>query len=340
MLRRKNNAMTFRTIEPGKPVRIAFLGCGGVTRRHSKTLGRFPEVRRYYASRSEEKAELFCRELKGSGFFGSYQAAIESPEVDVVFVATPPDSHLELSVQAIAAGKHVIVEKPPFFRAADFDLIESERRKTGVQVMVAENYFYKPLLRALRDILRTDVIGDIRFMVFNATKTQKTDDWRDEPGKAGGGALFEGGIHWVNFLSNMGLNVRSVSGFQPGKPAAGALERSFQMVFSYEEGPVATLLYSWEIDTLFKGLRLSRIYGTAGSVTLESNGVFILVRGKKWHFRLLPGLADIVGSKAMFTDFLQALRTGREPAFHLALAKRDLELIEKAYGDAGVNAPE
>lgn len=325
--------MTFRTIDPGQPVRIVFLGCGGVTRRHSKTLVRYPDVRRYYASRSAEKAEACCRELKGSGFFGSYQAAIESPETDVVFVATPPDSHLDLSLRAIAAGKHVIVEKPPFFHASDFDLIESERRKTGVQVMVAENYFYKPVLRLLRETLRSGVIGDIRFMVFNATKTQKTGDWRDQPGMAGGGALFEGGIHWVNFLSNMGLNVRSVSGFQPGQPAPGTLERSFQMVFSYEEGPVATLLYSWEIDTLFKGLRLSRIYGTAGSITLESNGVFMFVRGKKWQFRLLPGLSDIVGSKAMFADFLQALRSGQEPAFNLALAKRDLERIEKAYGD-------
>ena len=326
--------MTFRTIEPGQPVRIAFLGCGGVTRRHSKTLGRFPDVRRYYASRLAEKAEMFCRDLKGSGWFGSYQAAIDSPEVDVVFIATPPDSHLELSLQAIAAGKHVIVEKPPFFRASDFDRIDAERRKTGVQVMVAENYFYKPLLRTLRDILRADAIGDIRFMVFNATKTQKTGDWRDEVRTAGGGALFEGGIHWVNFLSNLGLQVRSVSGFQPGKPESQALERSFQMVFSYEEGPVATLLYSWEIDTLFKGLRLSRIYGTAGSITLESNGVFMFVRGKKWRFLLLPGLSDIVGSKAMFSDFFQALRSGQEPAFNLALAKRDLELIEKAYSDA------
>ena len=326
--------MTFRSIEPGRPIRLAFLGCGGVTRKHSKTLKGFPDVKCFYASRTAEKAEAFCREWKGSGSFGSYQAAIESAEIDVVFVATPPDSHLELTLKAIAAGKHVIVEKPPFFHASDFDLVETERRETGVQVMVAENYFYKPMLRTLRQILGTDVIGDIKFMFFNATKTQKTGDWRDEAVQAGGGALFEGGIHWVNFLSNLGLSVHSVRGFQPTASGGSTLERSFQMVFSYAEGPVATLLYSWEINTLFNGLRLSRIYGTQGSITMESNGVFVFVRGKKWRFILLPGLSDIVGSKAMFTDFFQALRTGREPDFTLDLAKRDLVLIEKAYGDA------
>lgn len=326
--------MSFQIIEPGRPLRLAFLGCGGVTRRHSKLLKHFPDVNCFYASRTAEKAEAFCREQNGSGHFGSYQNAIDSADIDVVFVATPPDSHLDLTLKAVAAGKHVIVEKPPFFHASDFDLVETARAKTGVQVMVAENYFYKPLLRTLRQILQTDAIGDVKFMFFNATKTQKTEGWRDEARQAGGGALFEGGIHWVNFLSNLGLTVGSVRGFEPAGSKAPALERSFQLVVSYKEGPVATLLYSWEINTLLKGLRLSRIYGTEGSITLESNGVFIFVRGKKWRFHLLPGLSDLVGSKAMFTDFFQALRSGKEPAFNLALAKRDLELIETAYRTA------
>ena len=325
--------MTFQTIEPGKPVRLAFLGCGNVTRKHSKTLKHFPDVQCYYASRSAEKAEAFCKQLHGSGWFASYQAAIDAADVDVIFVATPPDSHLELSLNAIAAGKHVIVEKPPFLHASDFDLIETAGRQARVQVMIAENYFYKPLLRTLRKILQTDVIGVIKFMLFNATKTQKTGDWRDEARLAGGGSLFEGGIHWVNFLSNLGLAVKSVRGFQPAGPKPPGLDRSFQLVMSYEEGPVATLLYSWEINTLFKGLRLSRIYGTAGSITVESNGVFIFVRGKKWRLYLLPGLSDIGGVKAMFTDFFQSLRSGTEPAFGPALAKRDLEYLEKAYAD-------
>ncbi|MBK8921721.1 MAG: Gfo/Idh/MocA family oxidoreductase [Saprospirales bacterium] len=329
--------MSFRTIEPGRPIRLAFLGCGGVTRKHSQTLRRFAGVKRYYASRSAEKAAAYCREWKGSGAFDSYAAAIKSAETDVVLIATPPDSHLDLALHAIRAGKHVIIEKPPLFHASDFDLLETARQKTGVQVMVAENYFYKPLLRTLREILQSGVIGDVRFLFINATKTQKTSGWRDEAGQAGGGAFYEGGIHWVDFLANLGWDVQSVRGFLPyAAHTAGAsyLERSFQLVVTYAHGPVATLLYSWEIHTLFKGLRISRIYGTQGSVTLESNGVFIFVRGKKWRLRVLPGLKDMGGSKAMFADFFNALRTGAEPAYHLGLARRDLELVEAAYRSA------
>lgn len=330
--------MNFHAIEPGRPIRIAFLGCGNVTRKHSKTLKGFQGVELYFASRTEEKAAEYSRKWGGKGFFGTYQAAMEAPEIDAVFVATPPDSHLTLALAALRAGKHVIVEKPPFLKSADFDMVAAESQKTGRQVMVAENYFYKPLLQRLRQILASGAIGELKFMVFNATKTQKTGDWRDVAGLTGGGAFFEGGIHWVNFLSNLGLDIRSAQGFLPGKKDAigsPVLERSFQLVVQFEQGPVATLLYSWEINTLLFGLRLSRIYGTAGSVTFESNGVFVFVRGKKWRFSLLPGLSNIDGSRLMFQDFLNALRSGNEPSFSLSMAKRDIELIEKAYSSAG-----
>jgi predicted dehydrogenase len=322
--------MSYNKIESQQTINLAFLGCGKITKSHSKTIKKYKDVHRFYASRTEKKALEYSQKLGGKGYFGSYESAINSPDINTVFICTPPDSHLDLALKAIRAGKHVIVEKPPFFKASDFDLIEKERTKTGVQVMVAENYFYKPLLIKLRQILQKDLIGQPKFMYFNATKTQKNEDWRNEKSLVGGGALFEGGIHWVNFISNMGLKVSSVSGFQPDT-SKEKLERSMQVVFEFEEGAVATLLYSWEINTLFFGLRLSKIFGTKGSITLESNGLFLFVRGKKWRF-ILPGFSDIVGKKAMFRDFFKALRSGEEPEFNLALAKRDLTFIEKAYG--------
>jgi len=319
---------TFKKIEKTSPINIAFLGCGFATRNHSKTLKSNKNIRRFYASRSIEKAQEYQTKYNGAGHFNSYETAISSPEINVIFVATPPDSHLELTLQAMKAGKHVIVEKPPFFHSSDFDLITNQQKETQTQVMIAENYFYKPNLQRLRKLIKSGIIGDLKFLFFNATKKQKTGDWRDQKGKSGGGSLFEGGIHWINFISNMGLEIDSVSGFQPGELLD--MDRSMQVVAKYKEGAIGTLLYSWEVNALFKGLRISKIYGTEGSISFESNGVFIFVRGKKWKF-IFPGFADIGGSKGMFKDFFQALRKGEEPQFNLALAKRDLALIETAY---------
>lgn len=321
--------MSFNKIENNQPINLVFLGCGKITKSHSKTIKKYKDVNRFYASRTDKKAADYSQKLGGKGHFGSYENAIATPEINVVFICTPPDSHLDLALKAIRAGKHVIVEKPPFFKADDFNLIAAERAKTGVQVMIAENYFYKPLLIKLREVLKMDVIGQPKFLYFNATKTQKSEDWRNKKSLVGGGALFEGGIHWINFISNLGLKVQSVHGFRPDH-STEKLERSMQVVVKYEEGAVGTLLYSWEVNTLFFGLRLSKIFGTGGSITFESNGVFLFVRGKKWRL-FFPGFSDMVGKKAMFKDFFHALRSGHEPEFNLALAKRDLTFIEKAY---------
>ncbi len=317
--------MPFKPIPVGKPIRIAMLGCGHAARLHSKTLSRHKDVKIWYASRSPDKAKKYNDKYHGAGVFEGYEAAIQSPDIDVVMVLTPPVQHLKLTLDAIKAGKHVIVEKPPFLSSSDFALIREAQDEHKVQVMVAENYFYKPSLKHLQELLGSGIIGDVKFVLINALKMQKTGNWRDDISQAGGGALFEGGIHWVNYLSNLGYHIQTVQGFIPGEQTG--MERSVQVVAKFVEGAVGTLLYSWEVDSLFKGLRLSKAYGTKGSITFESNGLFIFVRGKRWKL-IFPGIRDISGYRAMFDDFLKALRSGKEPRFNLTLAERDLQIIE------------
>lgn len=311
------------------PIHLAFLGCGFATRLHSKTLKSLKaDVRCFYASRDQQKALVFSHEFNGSGHFASYAAAIHDAKIDVVLVATPPVAHLELTLQALRAGKHVIVEKPPFLHAADFEMIRQVQKETGRRVYIAENYFYKPLACKLRELIKNEMIGEILFVQINAIKLQKTGNWRDDAQLSGGGALFEGGIHWVNFIANLGLPVKSVRGLRPGR--RDGVEKSILVAVEYENGAVGSLSYSWEVPMLLQGVQLSRICGRKGVITFESNGVFILVNGarKKVFF---PGLGDIAGYKGMFRDFLQVLQTGEEPAMNLAVAQKDLQLIETIY---------
>lgn len=311
------------------PIHLAFLGCGFATRLHSKTLKSLKaDVRCFYASRDQQKAMVFNHEFNGSGHFASYDAAIHDARIDVVLVATPPVSHLELTLQALRAGKHVIVEKPPFLQAADFATIRQVQKETGRRVFVAENYFYKPLAFKLRELINNEIIGEILFVQINAIKLQKTGNWRDDTQLSGGGALFEGGIHWVNFIANLGMPVKSVRGFRPGK--RDGVEKSMLVAVEYESGAVGSLSYSWEVPMLLQGVQLSRIYGRKGVITFESNGVFILVNGVRKKV-IFPGLGDIAGYKGMFRDFLHVLQTGEEPAMNLAVAQKDLQLLETIY---------
>jgi UDP-N-acetylglucosamine 3-dehydrogenase len=308
---------------------LVFLGCGRITATHARTLAGFRDrVRCFYASRERARAMDFERRFGGAGSFGSYEAALADGWIDMALVATPPASHLELTLQALRHGKDVIVEKPAFLLSSDFDAVSEAQHSTGKRVLVAENYAYKPLAFALRDLLASGAVGDVRFVNVCAVKRQSTGDWRDDVRQAGGGALFEGGVHWIDLLANLGPVVRSVRGFRPG-PAEGA-ERSLLLVLEYEDGAVGTLCHSWEIPSPLGGLALSRIDGTAGTIFFESNGLFVLARGRVRSLRV-PGLADIRGYRAMFGDFLAALRTGREALMTLERARRELELAEEAY---------
>jgi predicted dehydrogenase len=311
-----------------RPLQLAFLGCGAATAMHSGTLRRLrADLQCYYASRDVARAASFAREHHGAGSFGSYEAAMEDARIDVVLIATPPALHLPLVLQALERGKHVIVEKPPFLDVADLDQVATAARRAQRQVFVAENYYYKRLTTELRNIIRSGVLGDVLFVTANALKTQRTGDWRDDAALAGGDALYEGGIHWISLLGNIGLTIRGVRIVRAGNTSAQRA-RNALVAIDYAEGAAGMLAYSWDVYSPLRGLRISRVFGTRNTVAFESNGLFLAVGAR---VRPVPGgLRDIRGFAAMFTDFFHALRTGTAPQFTLEHARRDLELVTAA----------
>jgi predicted dehydrogenase len=199
-------------------LRVALLGSGQATAIHSRTLRTVaPAVRRWYASRDDGRAAAASARHGGAGHFGSYEAALQQPEIDAVIIALPPSLHLEWTLRALDARKHVIVEKPPFLTTADMSTVEKAAQSSGRQVMVAENYFYKPLTAVLRRAISNGDLGRVLIVQLNALKRQDTGNWRDDGALAGGGALFEGGIHWISLLANIGLTpVRASAMFPRG----------------------------------------------------------------------------------------------------------------------------
>ena len=112
------------------------------------------------------KAEEFRRQFGGRTAFGSYDEALADRSVDAVVIAVPPRFHLDLTQQALAGGKHVLVEKPAFLHADDYLSIIAQRDRAGRTVLVGENDHYKPLAVCLRRLLAEDAIGDMVFGHF------------------------------------------------------------------------------------------------------------------------------------------------------------------------------
>jgi predicted dehydrogenase len=318
------------------PLRIAFLGCGFITRVHSrnlKALGR--DVVRTYASRERAKAEHFRRRYGGVAAYGSYTEAISDASVDAVVVAVPPRFHLELSLEALAAGKHVLVEKPAYVTTEDYLAVVEARDRARRIVLVGENDHYKPLARALRRLLADGTVGDLVFGHFSSIvkRLKRADDWRNDETLAGGDAFFEEGIHWLHLAGSLGPRITAITGYRPAASREGPDRRAKSMLvaFQYDNGAVGALYYSREIPSVLRGLRLSKLFGRRGIVTFESNGLFVVARGRRFPRLILPGLRDIRGYQAMYRDFVRAIRSGSVPEMSLERAIEDQRLMDQIY---------
>jgi predicted dehydrogenase len=321
------------------PLRLVFLGCGFITRVHSRHLRALrADVTPYYASRERVKADDYCRRYAGGGTYGDYEAAIDDPSIDAVVIAVPPRFHLHLALRALAAGKHVLVEKPAFLTMDDYERVRAARDRAGRVVLVGENDHYKPLAVCLRALVADGVIGEMVFAHFMtlAHRLKSADDWRNDETMAGGDAFFEEGIHWLHLAGSLGPRIVEIQGYRPSVSRTGPDTRakSMMVAFRYDNGAVGSLYYSREIPSLLRGLRVSKLIGRDGIVSFESNGLFILVRGRGLPRLVIPGFRDIRGYRAMYRDFIGSMRGKRAPEMSLERAMEDHRLMEQAYATA------
>ena len=318
------------------PLRLAFLGCGFITRvhsRHLRSLGR--DVVAYYASRDLGRADEYRRRFGGAGAYGSYEAAIADPTIESVVVAVPPRFHLDLTLRALAAGKHVLVEKPAYLEMREYERALEARDRARRVILVGENDHYKPLAVALRRLIADGVIGEMVFAHFMtlARKLKPSDDWRNDETMAGGDAFFEEGIHWLHLAASLGPRITEIRGYRPSVCREGSDRRakSMMVAFRYDNEAVGSLYYSREIPSLLRGLRVSKLLGRSGIISFESNGLFIVVRGTGLPRLIIPGFRDIRGYRAMYRDFVRSIRTAGTPEMSLERAIEDQRLMDQAY---------
>ena len=129
---------------------------------------------------------------------------IEDPAVDVVYVATPHPLHHDLALQAIAAGKHVLIEKPIAMSASEARAITNAGRAAGVLVMEAMWTRYLPQADIIRQVLADGVLGEVLLARADFGFVMPFDPahrlWNPE---LGGGALLDAGVYPISFVSSV-----------------------------------------------------------------------------------------------------------------------------------------
>jgi predicted dehydrogenase len=170
------------------------------------------------AGSSQASAEKKAEALGARKAYGSYEALLDDPDVQVVHNATPNYLHYPVTAAAIAKGKHVVSDKPLAMTAAEAKKLLDQATKAGIVHAVTFNYRGNPLVQQARDAIQRGDIGKPHFLVGQYLQDWLLKDtdysWRLEPDKGGASsALGDIGSHWCDLAQHIsGLRITHVLG--------------------------------------------------------------------------------------------------------------------------------
>ena len=192
-----------------KHIHWGFIGCGEVTERKSGPAFSLIEGSSVAAvmSRSSEKARSYAERHNIPKWYTDAQSLINDPQVNAVYIATPPSSHATYAIMAMKAGKPVYVEKPLAASYVDCQRVMRVSKETGVPCFVAYYRRELPYFNKVKELLQQEAIGkvinvQIRFSVpprdldYNSTNLP----WRVQRDIAGGGYFYDLAPHQLDLL--------------------------------------------------------------------------------------------------------------------------------------------
>ncbi|HEY5158494.1 MAG TPA: Gfo/Idh/MocA family oxidoreductase, partial [Anaerolineales bacterium] len=152
------------------------------------------------SSRTQDKAEAYARKIKIKRAYGSYQALLADPEIDVIYNPLPNHLHAEWTIKAVQAGKHVLCEKPLALTIQEVDAISAASEKYGK--VVAEAFMYRTHAQSLKvkEIVDSGKLGKVKLIHGSFTFIMTNpDDYRWNP-EMGGGGLWDIGCYPLSFM--------------------------------------------------------------------------------------------------------------------------------------------
>ena len=150
------------------------------------------------ASRDSQKAANFAAELGIPRAYGSYEELFEAEDIDAIYNPLPNSMHLEWTVKAARAGKHILCEKPLGMDAAECQEMDAAARENGVRLMEAFMYRFHPRIEKVLERVRNGAVGELRFIDSAFTFRLRNPNNIRLNKELGGGALMDVGCYCVN----------------------------------------------------------------------------------------------------------------------------------------------
>jgi predicted dehydrogenase len=253
-----------------KTIRWGIIGCGDVTEVKSG-----PGFQKAAHSslvavmrRNGKLAEDYARRHSVPRWYDSADALISAPDVDAVYIATPPYAHKEYTIMCARAGKPVYVEKPMGMNFAECQEMIEACRLAEVPLFVA--YYRRSLPRFLKvkELIDEGTIGDVRGVTTVLYMPLPDEfDWHYTPEVGGGGKFVDMGCHTLDFLDYVLGPIRSVAGFAGNLGGHYPAEDVVTGAFEFESGVQAVGIWSF---TTFEMLDKTEIVGTIGRISFSS----------------------------------------------------------------------
>lgn len=229
-----------------KLLKWGFIGCGEVTEKKSGPAFNEVEGSEVIAvmSRSEKKARSYAERHHISKWYTDAQELIDDPDVNAIYIATPPSSHATFAIMAMRAGKPVYVEKPLAASYDDCARINRISEQTGVPCFVAYYRRYLPYFRKVKEIIRQGGIGDIMNVLIRFSCPPRDLDyssggslpWRLQPDIAGGGYFYDLAPHQLDLLQDLFGVITEAEGMCANRAGLYSAEDSVSACFRFESG--------------------------------------------------------------------------------------------------------
>lgn len=229
-----------------KQINWGFIGSGEVTEKKSGPAFNEVEGSQVVAvmSRSENKARSYAERHHIRKWYTDAQELIDDPDVNAIYIATPPSSHATFAIMAMRAGKPVYIEKPLAASYNDCIRINRISEQTGVPCFVAYYRRYLPYFQKVKEIIENGTIGkvinvQIRFSVPPRDldyKNEKELPWRLQPDIAGGGYFYDLAPHQIDLLQNIFGVITRAHGYPANRAHLYKAEDTVSACFFFENG--------------------------------------------------------------------------------------------------------
>jgi len=188
-----------------RPFGVAVAGCGGISNCHTYALTRIPEVHLVATvDIDESRARAFKEQYRAETHGTDLGAVLKRDDVDAVVITTANDTHAPLAIQALEAGKHVLVQKPMSLTLDEADRMIQTAERHERKLMVSFFEFFHPAFKRAKELVDAGTIGDVfLFKAIMAWYMPRMDAWRFDPKVSGGGILMDGHVHHVAYFLHL-----------------------------------------------------------------------------------------------------------------------------------------